>query len=201
MEVKAIKCSSFILAKYNLLQTLAHWGPHFRFLFEAIIKSLISKLSRSLIRNTPIAVYSCIIFVSMHSIFALPGSRHKCSLKKMRVSHFGLVFRWKDGDKQCRWEGKKKKGILFKHILRCASHSDRDELLTTIWWRIHPRIKDGYQKISNRGWHSNYLRIVASNVLVHYGIFDFLEMKQGLDCFAKKRVFYFYIEQLNLLLF
>ena len=37
-------------------------------------------------------VYLCIIFVSMHSIFALPGWRHKCILKKDGVSHFGLVY-------------------------------------------------------------------------------------------------------------
>ena len=37
-------------------------------------------------------VYLCINFVSMHSFFALPGWRHECSLKQMRVSHFGLIF-------------------------------------------------------------------------------------------------------------
>ena len=46
-------------------------------------------------------VYLCIIFVCMHSIFALPGWHHKCSLKKERVSHFGLVYvnKWYNQDK------------------------------------------------------------------------------------------------------
>ena len=43
-------------------------------------------------------VYFCIIFKCMHSIFGIPGWRHTCILKKEGVSHFGLVFRWKDGD-------------------------------------------------------------------------------------------------------
>ena len=51
----------------------------------------------------------CIIFESTHSIFALPGWHHKCTLKKEGVSHFGLVFWWRDGEKRCRWEGKKRK--------------------------------------------------------------------------------------------
>ena len=42
--------------------------------------------------------YLCIIFVSMHSIFALPGGCHECILKKEGVSHIGLVFWWRDGD-------------------------------------------------------------------------------------------------------
>ena len=27
-------------------------------------------------------------------------------MRKEGVSHLGLVFRWKDGEYQCRWEGK-----------------------------------------------------------------------------------------------
>ena len=59
----------------------------------------------------------CIIFESMHSIFALPGWHHECILKKEGVSHFGLVFRWRDGDERCRWEGKKKKGMTKYFII------------------------------------------------------------------------------------
>ena len=43
-------------------------------------------------------VYLCIIFYSMHSIFALPGWRHECILKKQGVSNLGLVFWWRDGE-------------------------------------------------------------------------------------------------------
>ena len=35
--------------------------------------------------ETSVVVYLCINFVSMQSIFALPGWRHECSVKKMRV--------------------------------------------------------------------------------------------------------------------
>ena len=39
-----------------------------------------------------LVVYMCFIFESMHSIFALPGWRHRCILKKEGVSHFGLIM-------------------------------------------------------------------------------------------------------------
>ena len=58
-------------------------------------------------------IYLCIIFVNMHSIFTLPGWRHECILKKEGVSQFGLVFWWRDGEEQCRWEGTK----TFAHLL------------------------------------------------------------------------------------
>ena len=44
----------------------------------------------------------------MQSIFDLPGWHHTCILKNEGVSHLRMVFWWKDGDKQCSWEGKKK---------------------------------------------------------------------------------------------
>ena len=51
-----------------------------------------SKLLYSGDLNTNQVVYLCIIFKSMHIIFALPGWRHACILKKEGVSHLGLVF-------------------------------------------------------------------------------------------------------------
>ena len=40
-------------------------------------------------------------------------------IEKEGVSHFGLVFWWKDGDKRCRWEGKKERNdeILFQNCV------------------------------------------------------------------------------------
>ena len=48
-----------------------------KFLFDAAIVSSIRR----------VAVYLCIIFESMHSIFAPPGWRHERILKKEGVSH------------------------------------------------------------------------------------------------------------------
>ena len=37
-------------------------------------------------------------------------------IEKEGVSHFGLVFWWKDGDERRRWEGEKKR-IKIYHIM------------------------------------------------------------------------------------
>ena len=68
-------------------------------------------------------VYLCIIFVSMHSIFALPGWRHECSLKQMRVSHYiGVPSRAWDEE---TW-------VLKKDALRPSNSSSR---WNTRWYR------------------------------------------------------------------
>ena len=64
-----------------------------------------------------IVVYLCIIFESMHSIFALPGWHHKFILKKEGVSHFGLIFQWRDGKVQVKWEGNKKLSLCNVYFI------------------------------------------------------------------------------------
>ena len=75
-------------------------GPSLRFWFRVckiwkfIIKKVkIMKLLLGMLKGyLKLVVYLCIIFSSMNSIFALPGWRCKCILKKEGVSRFGLVF-------------------------------------------------------------------------------------------------------------
>ena len=58
----------------------------------------------------------CIIFYSMHIIFALPGWHHKCIMRKEGVSHLGLVFRWRHLWIMVQWVG-----ILYKSSERKKS--------------------------------------------------------------------------------
>ena len=51
---------------------------------------------RGISKKFILVVCMCIIFVCIHSVYALPGWRHVCSLKKMRVGHFGLVCWWRE---------------------------------------------------------------------------------------------------------
>ena len=82
---------------FSIFSKLLFVSPCISFFFTAtfVLKSLV--------------VYMWFIFYSMHNIFALPGWRHECILKKDEVSHFGLIFWWRDGKQQCRWEDKKRK--------------------------------------------------------------------------------------------
>ena len=43
-------------------------------------------------------------------------------IEKEGGSHFGLVFWWKDGDEQCRWEGKKNKGMAKYSSKNICTH-------------------------------------------------------------------------------
>ena len=73
--------------------------------------------------NIASVVYICICFYSMQHNFVLPGWCHACSLKKLRVSHFGLVFLeggWRSVVHKIRLKNKWVHSILIHGSERCT---------------------------------------------------------------------------------
>ena len=86
---------------------------HIEISFETVEKKKMTKVSKKLV------VYMCIIFESMHSIFALPGWRHKCILKKRGLVisdwYFGEGMETNSAGEKVKKERKDK--ILFKNYV------------------------------------------------------------------------------------